>query len=48
MEDLLLLLFFVFVFFPFVLMNFQKIRKGQGEIIELLKESNRLLNKDQG
>lgn len=43
MTDALYLILFILVFFPFVLMNFQKIHKAQQEIIELLKETNRLM-----
>lgn len=43
MSDALYLILFVIVFFPFLLMNFQRIHKAQQEIIELLKETNRLM-----
>lgn len=43
MTDALYLILFILVFFPFLLMNFQKIHKAQQEILEQMKETNRLL-----
>ena len=41
------LLFFL-VFVPFVLMNFQNVRKAQKETNDLLRETNTLLSKIAG
>jgi len=43
MVNTIFLILFVVVFFPFVLMNFNNIRKGQKEILDQLRETNRLL-----
>lgn len=44
MIDPIFILILIFILFPFILMNYQKMRKNQKEIIELLKETNRLLS----
>ncbi|MEN6480857.1 MAG: hypothetical protein ABFD29_01585 [Anaerolineaceae bacterium] len=43
MSDTIFLVLFIVIFFPFLLINFQRIQKAQKEIIEQLHEGNRLL-----
>lgn len=43
MTETIFLILFIVLFFPFLLLNFQKIHKAQQEIIELLRETNRTL-----
>jgi flagellar biogenesis protein FliO len=43
MTETIFLILFIVLFFPFLLLKFQKIHKAQQEIIELLRETNRTL-----
>jgi len=43
MSDPISFILFFLIFVPFLLMNFNNVRKSQKEIVALLRESNRLL-----